>query len=550
MVLPFAGHVDLESAVLRIPEKAFSSRWRRRHFSLLDFLRNATGATPERPSTPTVERLQRATRAQTEHPLRKALAGIDFDASCTHHAAAFHLLTAPDWLRLMVSKGMASTMPSGIRKVSLKVRLQSLAARFNSSDMNITSLDELLEAMMKNAGANYTAMTNAQRKEFLDRCRAILGQTAPKPGEDGSMSDEETTIHSRLQAALKELQEVHAALPKPPQPAGPGLPIPQPILDAYKDIDREKRILACMIRMLSNLSDAVCVDPPPECPISMDDIPPHKVGIFPCCTQLFNVDYKDQLNDKCPMCRAPLRGVIVATQAIDALVEAPKPPPAPANGAGPSGASPHAAPADKALVGDEPKLIERLENIAATKKFTMTSKAVAKTVREFLRFKPNGARILLAFSCRNNQGDDEGNGNGTLRTRELLMADVPELHSVAAVHKKRPEVTKAFTTADDRNRVLIINTADGSASLEGLDLWNTDLVIIDRLAGEANLTPAKIVQTIGRAMRPQAKGAAAQTDTVYDGLSPFPAKMIALLERDNSRPAAGAVMPEDWDEDD
>ncbi len=60
MVLPFAGHVDVESAVLRIPEKAFASRWRRRHFSLLDFLRNATGATPERPSTPAVERLQRA----------------------------------------------------------------------------------------------------------------------------------------------------------------------------------------------------------------------------------------------------------------------------------------------------------------------------------------------------------------------------------------------------------------------------------------------------------------------------------------------------------
>ena len=60
MVLPFAEHVDLESAVLRIPEKAFSSRWRRRHFSLLDFLRNATGATPERPTTPAVERLQRA----------------------------------------------------------------------------------------------------------------------------------------------------------------------------------------------------------------------------------------------------------------------------------------------------------------------------------------------------------------------------------------------------------------------------------------------------------------------------------------------------------
>ena len=491
----------------------------------------------------TVERLQRATRAQTEHPLRKALAGIDFDASCTHHAAAFHLLTAPDWLRLMVSKGMASTMPSGIRKVSLKARLQSLAARVNSSDMNITSLDELLEAMMKNAGANYTAMTNAQRKDFLQRCRGILGAAAPAENDAGN------TIHERLTKALEEVKALVAAMPEPIQPAAPDQPILQAAIDANADIEREKRIMNVMIRMLTNLAEAVCVDPPPECPITMEDIPPEHVGIFPCCTNLFDARYKDQLNGKCPMCRAPINGVIVASQAVGALVDQPKPKPAPAaaNGAGPSGgASPPGSPGDVAFVGDEVAMLARFDAMASKVKFTMASKAVAKTVREYLRFKPRGARILLAFACYGFEDEQEG----TQKTRDLLMADVPELTSVSAVHKKRPQNVEDFVRADDSNRVLVINTNDRSSSLEGLDLWNTGMVIIDRLKS-GHMSAAKIVQTIGRAMRPQEKNkskAPVLGRPRFDAASAFPAKLIVLLEQTREAPPAdadGEAMDED-----
>ena len=459
----------------------------------------------------TVERLQRATRAQTEHPLRKALGGDDFDAGNTHHAAAFHLTTPPDWLRLMVSKGMASTMPSGIRKVSLKLRLQSLAARVNSSDMNITSLDDLLEAMMKTAGANYTSMTTAQRAGFLQRCRGILGAATETDNQGG-------TIHARLTKALDDVNAIVAAMPVPPEPPANNRPHPQAVVDACADVDRQKRVMMVMIRMLTQLAQAVCLDPPPECPITFDEIPEEHVGIFPCCTNLFDARHKDALRGRCPMCRAPLGGVIVASQAVAAIVEQTQPPPPPPDPAPPG------APDDVALIGDEAAMLARFKHMAINVKFTMSSKAVAKTVEEYLKFKPRGARILLAFACYGYENEQED----TRKTRELLLEDVPALTSVKAVHSKRAQSVEEFVNVDDANRVLIINTRDRSTSLEGLDLWATGLVVIDRLAS-GQLSAAKIVQTIGRAMRPQEKTKSKAVG--FDAPSPFPAKLVVLLEQ-------------------
>ena len=474
----------------------------------------------------TVERLETSTRNQKAHPLRKALGGQNFNPFDLSHAAIFHLATAPDWLRLMVSQGMRPLMPEGIRKVTLKVRLQSLAARVNKSDMNITSLEELLNSML--ASVNVTAMSNGQRMAFLDRCRGILGQTAPAPGQEGM------PIHARLGAARGEIQSDHDALPPEPRAPAPGVPIPQAELDAYRDISRQKRILTCMLRMLGNLRAAVCVDPPPECPITLCDIPKECVGIFSCCTNLFDVRATDQLSDRCPMCNAELDNrIIKATTAIGALIEAPQLPPpaaatATASGAGPSGEGG----GEPLRVGDAKHLVDRLTSVTAKKTFTMSSKAVIETMREFLCFKPRGARILLAFSCAGQNGN--GGMDGTYRMRQLLRDSIPGLDSVQTVRTNDASAAEAFEKDDHTNRVLFINTSDTSASLEGLDLWNTDVVIIDRLAGGNGVSSAKIVQAVGRAMRPQAKGAAARSNVLYDGPSPFPAKLTVLLERDYS----------------
>lgn len=458
----------------------------------------------------TVERLETATRAQSEHPLRKALGGEDFDSKKSRHAAIFHLLTAPDWLRLMLSEGMHSLMPSGIRKVSLKVRLQSLAARVNSSDINITSLDELLAAMLKSAGSNRTKMQPHQKRDFLARCSGILGQS--------KSDDKGVTIHARLGAALADINCVVQAMPSPPQRTHIDVPVPEAEIVAYADIENEKQVMNVMIRMLTNLSTAVCVDPAPECPITMEEIPAEFVGIFPCCTNLFDVRHKDALNGKCPMCRAPLLGVIVASQAVDVIVQ---------------GSTQKTNPVHEEqrelenVVGDEPALVERLSKMATETKFTTASGAVAETIRQYLSFKSKGARILLAFTCRWNEDENDG----TQKTRELLLADVPALTSVLAINRKKSSVVENFVVNDDSNRVLVINTGSASSSLEGLDLHNTDLIIIDRLL-PGHLTAGKIVQTIGRAMRPQAKHGKESTTMDFDAPSPFASKMVVLLDVD------------------
>jgi hypothetical protein len=486
----------------------------------------------------TVGRLQRTTKGQPDHPLRKALNGIDFDPRFTKHAAIFHLLTVPDWLRLMVSKGMAPLMPSGIRKVTLKVKMQSLAARVNKSDLNVTSLDELLKTMLRTAGASYSSLTGDRMKEFTERCRNLLGV-------DGSEGEGGATIHERLSKAMAETKEALAAMPLQPT-RDHNQHYTEEENDAwrvqlaeYATIDREKRVLNVMIRMFNNLAEAVCVDPPPECPITLDEIPAEYVGILPCCTNLFDARCRDRLGNHCPMCRAPLaNGILNVSSAVSALTKPPEPP---ADEAGPS-TPPMAA---SEMVDNEPALIERLKNLEQGKPLIMSSKAVAAVIKEFLAFQPTGARILLAFGTYYIDGNESIQ---TRRLRDLLKQDVPELTAVDVIHRKDRTSVNRFTTADDSNRVLFINTNDDSSSLEGLDLWNTGLVLIDRLA-PGRLTADKIVQTVGRAMRPQLK--TKQEMTLDNGPSPFPSKLVVLLDRapENAPPLEAAeIMDEDLEE--
>ena len=491
----------------------------------------------------TVGRLQRATKGQPDHPIRKALGGLDFDPRHTEHAAIFHLLTVPDWLRLMVSKGMAPLMPSGIRKVTLRVKMQSLAARVNKSDLNVTSLDELLKTMLRTAGASYSTLTGDRLRDFTERCRLLLGV-------DGG-ERESGTIHERLTKAQHETEKTLKAMP--PQPTRDPNQHYDEIENAawlqtmrdYSDIDSEKRVLNVMIRMFKNLADAVCVDPPPECPITLDEIPAEHVGIFPCCTNVFDARYRHQLGASCPMCRSPLaNGILNVSTAVSALTNpAPLAPPPPAEDAASA-----AMPASE-MVDNEPALIQRLKCLEQGKPLTMSSKAVAAVIKEYLLFQPKGARILLAFGTWYVDGSESVQ---TRRLRDLLKHDVPELTAIDSIFRKERGSVNRFTTADDSNRVLIINTNDDSSSLEGLDLWNTGLVLIDRL-NPGRLSADKIVQTVGRAMRPQLK--TKQELTLDDDeTSPFPAKLVVLLDRALDTPPppppAPAPAPSSDDEND
>ena len=107
-----------------------------------------------------------------------------------------------------------------------------------------------------------------------------------------------------------------------------------------------------------------------------------------------------------------------------------------------------------------------------------------------------------------------------------------------------------FVVENDTNRILLINTNNRSLSLEGLDLWNAQLIIMDKL-NPGLLSPANMVQAIGRIMRPQfeqyipgASGGGAAERMTALGLQKgggYAAKWLVLLERDTGDAPAEAA---------
>ncbi len=499
----------------------------------------------------TVDRLSKATANQMRHPIRVALSNQTYEPTNTEHAAIFHMLSLPDWLRFMVGKGMADVMPCGLKRIGLKIRVQSLSGRLLKSDLTITGIDALLKTVLTNVGGDNHLDVN-ERDALREKCQRILGTSAspeaPNAAETGG-----GTIYERLRAAEEGVNKQMTDLPQKPPPQNPPVRLTHEEEEYWRGIEDKRRAYNATMRMFGALADSMSPDQPAECPITLDDIPPEHAAIFPCCTNLFDGRHRHRLGKNCPMCNQPLMdGILNAQQAATAIgaTEPPKPK-----------ASAETTTPEENIVDDEPKLIEALESLSSDDKaFSGSIKAVVETVRTFLRYKPRGARILLAFAC-------EGNENqGTRQTRATLNAALPGvLDSIEAITAKATGMIKAFTTEDDSNRVLLINTNDRSLSLEGLDLWTAQLIILDKM-GNNTLAPATVVQAIGRIMRPQFKpyiptgtgvtGASSSTDALLPRIAKkqkcaaeigYPAKWLVLLER--SEATAGEAVDQDQPDD-
>ena len=482
----------------------------------------------------TVERLHKATQGQPRHPLRLALDHEVYDPQNSKHSAIFHMLSAPDWLRLLVCRGMAPTMPSGLRKLHLKIRIQSLSGNILKSDLTVTGLDELLKAVLNSVGGS-AVMTAEEHKDMIKRCHRLLGN-------DNAAAADERPMYERLKAAEREAAAEYNRKPPAPKPTDypPQNVVPAPVWEAYAPIDREKRSLNAMRRMFERLAESVCMDPPPECPIGLEPIPPEHVALFPCCTNVFDKRNKDCLQNACPMCRAPLdAGLLVAGNAIDVLAGKKPAAPAPAAAAADADAPP------EPLEGNEDALIKTLKDKAASEKHSGSIKAVVSTIATFLAYRPKGARILLAFAC---DGDER---RATTRTRNSLSKELPAIDSVESVGGDKDSASvRNFVVENDTNRILLINTNNRSLSLEGLDLWNAQLIIMDKL-NPGLLSPANMVQAIGRIMRPQfeqyipgASGGGAAERMTALGLQKgggYAAKWLVLLERDTGDAPAEAA---------
>lgn len=501
----------------------------------------------------TVDRLAKATESQMRHPIRVALGNQKYDPQNCEHAAVFHMLSLPDWLRFLVGKGMADVMPCGLKRIGLKIRVQSLSGRLLKSDLTITGIDELLKTVLTNVGGD--AVLDAQeRADLREKCQRMLGtSTAPDAPEASG-----GTIYERLRAAEASVNQQMDDLPQKPPPPNPPVRLTHEEEVYWSGIQNKHRAYNSTMRMFAALANSMSPEQPAECPITLDDIAPENAAIFPCCTNLFDGRYRDRLGKNCPMCNQPLlHGILSVQQAVTAIggEEAPAPK-EPAE----------EVVCEECIVDNEPELVKAFEALSnADKAFSGSIKAVVETIRTFIRYKPKGARILLAFACDGNENQ------ATRQTRATLGAALPgALDSIEAITAKAVQTIKSFVTEDDTNRVLLINTNDRSLSLEGLDLWTAQLIILDKL-GNQSLKPATVVQAIGRIMRPQFEqyipsglGATGASST-SDALRPrgggkaarreagvgHPAKWLVLLEKyDTAAADADDAVPEDPMSDD
>lgn len=472
----------------------------------------------------TLEQLEEHTQQQPKHPLRRAMGGVNMQLSTSKHCAIATMCSLPSWMRLGVGLSMAPLMPQGILKICLRVQVKTLSGTINKgSDMLITSTDDLIRGLiLDNCNSE---MTNTEKSDLFAKCQAILDRNDPS-----------ISIADNLQRAVEAVDNDQAALPPLPEPYQEGgtLTPEQRIVQA--DILRTLRVYGTMRRLFNNLKQAVSLDPPPECPITLDVIAPENVCILSCCTTFIDRQSVAQLaNQRCPMCRQPITGLASAEQAVSTLAprEEPKKP-ASADAAAVSAPPP-------VPVGDTDGLVAAF-NRAAGAKCNSSLDAVVKSLELALQYKPKGLRVLLCCNVNGNSRtyntplDETKN---TAKSCKFLQKALPALTSVSTIGNPRSAQQTAYKKGDSTNRLLIIDTSSRSTTMAGLDFQMTDLILFDRLGYGGDIELAKIIQSIGRAMRAQKKGAAAaKGDHAYyakHGHSRHSPKMVVFL--DKFRPA-------------
>lgn len=256
----------------------------------------------------TVKQLERQTSYQPSHPLRLALQGRNLSLRSPKHAAIVTLCSSPAWLRRMVGDSMAPLMPSGITRIALSVRVQSLAGLAQSSDLLLTTPESLIEKLLDNGAG----LGGAERKEFVQRCVAMLAY------------DEDTSVHSKLTHALASTQDNHAAIPSDMRSASQ---LSSEEWQVNLGLQRMRLAHKTMIRLFERLLEAVCSDPRPQCPVTLDDIPIERTCILTCCGAVVDAIIVPQLtNQLCPACRKSLaEGVLRVSKAVEVIQQTVEP---------------------------------------------------------------------------------------------------------------------------------------------------------------------------------------------------------------------------------
>ena len=286
-------------------------------------------------------------------------------------------------------------------------------------------------------------------------------------------------------------------------------------------------------RILSTFGDD---EEPLEDPMTLEIMDRKNMCILPCCSSIMDRNNLDMCNGRCPVCRAPLRNdavlsVDAATEMIDSAAGAAEEARAREEEEKRKAEEEEAAARD-AMTRVDPdargnnRVFERRIRDCVKQSLPGIFDYLSVILNATMDWKSN-CRILICFSMYDPENDIGKSMRGTCAQ---ITSRCPRMRrdQIGFVKRRGKHSVSSYKTIDDKPRVLLINTAHGSNSLEGLDLNDTDLVIMDKTQGY--LQPGVLTQAIGRAMRPQRLPPGADWYT-FQHSDPFPSKRIIYIHR-------------------
>lgn len=423
------------------------------------------------------------------HPIRKAfgdnfvsMAGIHEDlmrgnykrveVALDHLCKISHFAMAK-FIRLAVSKGIQRNMPSGLHIYRLNMRVSTIANIVTGSVVDL-SFPDLVGQML--SGINLV---------WKDRIKELFNKAVVLDSAQ----------------VLGELDEIVEQI----KPENMG------------DHSAKQSIMRLAVKLREIFEGAL-----PEDPVTLEPIPRENLRLLRCCTGVIDKDTLPKLQNRCPLCRSPLQAVEIAGDASKVEAKETKPDSTGEDGKAGSTAdgkrragSPSLQPVSRRPVAEDSDEEEGegneedLEAVRAEeeRKFHAMVRGLSAqglhAVEALMCLLKNqcettpSSRILLCFGFERSQRPLVQ----ALLTRirqEIRHVTVTDIDHIARDYVKADEVLAKYKnrTRYENPQILVVNTLQKSSSVQGLDLFETDLTVV---ADQCSLDVQR--QAAGRCLR-------------------------------------------------
>tara|TARA_B100001115_G_scaffold123671_1_gene92564 strand:- start:630 stop:2393 length:1764 start_codon:yes stop_codon:yes gene_type:complete len=451
----------------------------------------------------TIGTLQTCTRGMPRHPMRKAfgdnfvpMTGVHEDIMhgnykhvemALDHLCKIRQFAAPEFLRRLVSKGIQRNMPSGLNLYQLNLRTSTIANIVTGSVMDL-SFPELVGQMLQ--GIN---------PAWKDRIKAIFNKAVVLDSAE----------------VLKEIDEA----------------IDQIRPDNLADHTAKQFIMRLGAKLKEIFEGSL-----PEDPCTLEPIPRENIRLLRCCTAVIDKDTIPKLQNRCPLCRSVLQAVEIkgdkdaVEEEEDGAEEAgpsrekaddeegekdAKKPLSKAEGkrraSSPSLKRPKPNDSDSEGEGeeifDEDDLEREREREEATfyeiiqrisQRNLPAIDALVALLKEQCDLR-SSSRVLLCFGFDRSQRHMVQALIARIR-REIARVTITDIDMIARDYVKADEVLSKYKnrTRYQNPQILLVNTQQNSSSVQGLDLFETDLTVV---ADQCSLETQR--QAAGRCLRMQ-----------------------------------------------